>query len=90
MTSHPKPHHHPAPVHKEKMTMKIEEFQPGDEVLVNEGGSEIEGVVRSIQLVKNLVDVQLYKQGHLKHGLTVAFPPEQVKARGGHEKAASA
>jgi len=69
--------------------MKIEEFQPGDEVLVNEGGSEIEGVVRSIQLVKNLVDVQLYKQGHLKHGLTVAFPPEQVILRS-HEKAASA
>jgi hypothetical protein len=33
--------------------------------------------------------VQLYKQGHLKHGLTVAFPPEQVKLRS-HEKAASA
>jgi hypothetical protein len=88
MTSHPKPHHHPAPIYKEK-AMKIEEFQPGDEVLVNEGGSEIEGVVRSIQLQKNLVDVQLYKQGHLKHGLTMAFPPEQVKLRG-HEKSASA
>jgi hypothetical protein len=69
--------------------MKATEFQPGDEVLVNEGGSEIEGVVRSIQLQKNVVDVQLYKQGHLKHGLTVAFPPEQVKPRG-REKAAKA
>jgi hypothetical protein len=69
--------------------MKAEEFQPGDEVLVNEGGSEIHGVVRSIQLQKNLVDVQLYKQGHLKHGLIVAFPPEQVHARG-EGKAASA
>jgi len=87
MTFHPK-HRQVAATHREK-TMKIEEFQPGDEVLVNEGGSEIEGVVRSIQLVKNLVDVQLYKQGHLKHGLTVAFPPDQVKPRG-NEKAASA
>jgi hypothetical protein len=68
--------------------MKATEFAPDDEVLVNEGGSEIEGVVRSIQLQKNLVDVQLYKQGHLKHGLIVAFPPEQVKPR--NAKAASA
>lgn len=88
MTLHSKPHHAPphAP-HKEK-TMKIEEFQPGDEVFVNEGGSEIEGVVRSIQLQKNVVDVQLYKQGHLKHGLIVAFPPEQVHLR--NQQAASA
>jgi hypothetical protein len=84
MSFHPK---HDVPTHKEK-TMKVEDFHQGDEVLVNEGGSEIEGVVRSIQISKNLVDVQLYKQGHLKHGLTMAFPPEQVHPR--NEKAASA
>lgn len=69
--------------------MKATEFEPGDEVSVNCEGIEVDGVVRSIQAQKNLVDVQVYHKGHLRHGLIVAFPPEQVKARG-NEKAASA
>ena len=68
--------------------MQATEFEPGDEVTVEEGGDVVDGVVRTIQLSKNMVDVQIYKRGHLKHGLTVAFPPEQVKLRG--QKAASA
>jgi hypothetical protein len=70
------------------MTMKATEFEAGDEVTVNCDGVDVDGVVRTVQAAKNLVDVQVYKQGHLKHGLTVPFPPEQVKPRG--KKAASA
>jgi hypothetical protein len=91
MTSHhPKPHHHhPAPIHKEKKPMEATEFQPGDEVLVLVLDEEVEGVVRSVQLSKNLVDVQIYSKGHLKHCQTIAFPADEVKPRG-NEKAASA
>jgi hypothetical protein len=77
-----------APAARQGNAMKAIDFGPEDEVLVIEGGTEIEGVVRSVQLQKNLVDVQLYKAGHLKHGLIVSFPPEQVKMR--NQKAASA
>jgi hypothetical protein len=83
MTSHSGKSHHPAAhaPHKEKKIMDAKDFQPGDAVLVPVLGEEMEGVVRSVQTQKNLVDVQVYKQGHLKHCQTIAFPPEQVKAR---------
>ena len=68
--------------------MKATDFSQGQEVLVNCEGVDVDGVVRSIQAAKNLVDVQVYHKGHLRHGLTVAFPPEQVKSR--NQKAASA
>jgi len=68
--------------------VKVIEFEPGEEVTVPCEGVDVDGVVRSVQAQKNLVDVQIYSKGHLKHGLTVAFPPEQLKPR--NQKAASA
>lgn len=69
-------------------TKKHDEYQPGDEVTVNVEGQDLDGVVRSVQLSKGLVDVQVYKHGHMKHGLTLSLPPEQVSAR--HAKGKSA
>jgi hypothetical protein len=69
-------------------TKKHDEYQPGDEVTVNVEGQELDGVVRSVQLSKGLVDVQVYKHGHMKHGLTLSLPPDQVSAR--HAKGKSA
>jgi hypothetical protein len=69
-------------------TKKHDEYNPGDEVVANIEGEDLDGVVRSVQLSKGLVDVQIYKRGHMKHGLTVALPPERLSTRG--KKAASA
>jgi hypothetical protein len=69
-------------------TKKHDEYKPGDEVIVNEGGSDVEGVVRSIQLKAGKVDVQLYQKGHLKHGLIQAFPAEHVRPRSGKSQSA--
>lgn len=69
-------------------TKKHDEYQPGDEVTVNVEGQDLDGVVRSVQLSKGLVDVQVYKHGHMKHGLTLSLPPEQISAR--HAKGKSA
>ena len=44
-------------------TKKHDEYQPGDEVTVNVEGQDLDGVVRSVQLSKGLVDVQVYKHG---------------------------
>jgi hypothetical protein len=73
---------------RRRKNMKATEFEPGEEVTVNCDGVDVDGVVRSSQAAKNLVDVQVYKQGHLKHCQIVPFPPEQVRSR--NQKAASA
>ena len=67
---------------------KHDEYEPGDEVYINDGGLDVEGVVRTVQLKAGLVDVQLYQKGHLKHGLIQAFPAEQVRPRESKSKSA--
>ena len=60
--------------------MKAEDFKVGDQVTVEDGDMELSGVVESIQIKANLVDVKIYEPGHRKHCLIQAFPPSQVSA----------
>jgi len=68
--------------------MQATEFEVGQEVTTMVNNVKVHGVVASIQLGKNLVDVKIYEPGNTHHCLTVARPPEEVELN--KEKAASA
>ena len=63
----------------------MEGIKVGESVLVDVNGEKLPGVVRSIQLGKNLADVQIYKKGHVQHCRILAFPPDQVTHPDGTE-----
>lgn len=68
--------------------MEAKEFEVGEQVTTMVNNVKVHGVVASIQLQKNLVDVKIYEPGNTHHCLTVARPPEEVKLD--EEKVASA
>jgi hypothetical protein len=78
----------PSMAMKKGEPMEPKDFQIGDEVVTSVDNQEVHGVVESIQLQKNLVDVKIYQPGHRSHCLIVARPPAEVKMRS--QKAASA
>lgn len=54
-------------------------FEQGDEVLVMEEGREVSGRVESVQLKPAVkIDVRLNDPGHRRHGLIIAFNPDEV------------
>lgn len=55
-----------------------QDFQIGDEVIIAVDNVQVHGVVESIQVKANLIDVKIYEPGHRSHCLIVARPPEQV------------
>jgi hypothetical protein len=61
------------------MTTERKSFEQGDEVLVMEEGREVSGRVESVQLKPAVkIDVRLNDPGHRRHGLIIAFNPDEV------------
>jgi hypothetical protein len=55
------------------------EFEIGDAVMTTINNVKVHGVVESIQLKANLIDVKIYEPGNLSHCLIVARTPDQVE-----------
>lgn len=58
----------------------MKDFKQGDSVMVMEEGREVTGRVESIQLNPvTKIDVRLHDPGNMRHGLIVAYKPEDVE-----------
>ena len=50
----------------------------GDPVVIKEDGKDVHGVVESIQVKANLIDVRIHEKGNRRHCLIVAFHPDDL------------
>lgn len=66
----------------------MEDFQIGDSVTTMINNVKVHGVVESIQLKANLIDVKIYEPGNLSHCLIVARTPDQVEREEGKAQSA--